>query len=52
MIGWMLVFVMLSTAALLEGAVNDLGAPAVSAALVFGVLLIVSALTRVFRGYA
>jgi len=53
MLGWMLVFMMMSLLPVVAGEINVGGFnPAIAASIIFGLLLIVSALTRTLRGQA
>jgi hypothetical protein len=53
MLGWILVFMMLSLTSVLAGSVRGMGfTPSTTAGVVFGCLLLLSLLTRVIRGRA
>jgi hypothetical protein len=53
MLGWMLVFMMMSVLPVVAGEIRGAGfSPAIAASIIFGFLLIVSALTRALRGQA
>jgi len=53
MLGWMLVFMMMSLSAVIAGGTRGVGfTPAFTTSITFGLLLIVSALTRALRGQA
>jgi hypothetical protein len=53
MLGWMLVFMMMSLSAVIAGETRGVGfTPAFTTSITFGLLLIVSALTRALRGQA
>ena len=53
MLGWMLVFMMMSVLPLVAAPIHGIGfTPATLTVVVFGFLLLVSALSRVLRGQA
>jgi hypothetical protein len=53
MLGWMLVFMMMSVLPVVAGEIRGTGfSPSIAASIIFGFLLIVSALTRALRGQA
>jgi hypothetical protein len=52
MLGWMLVFMMMSVLPVVAGEISGGFTPAIAASIIFGLLLVVSALTRTLRGQA